>query len=125
MCLHRPAVFLVCLAALLCVAATAIALTKEDVYYGNIRQYSKVAEVNAKKVFMVIPAYREIIDKNIEKDSALYIIKLNEANKVFREAIAEYAKDNNYDLVCEEGRAEGAKNITDDIVKAIKEKTQK
>jgi hypothetical protein len=106
-------------------ATAALALSKTDVYYGNARRYSKPAEVNAKKVFMAIPAYREIVEKNIEKDSALYIIKLTEANKVFREVIAAYAKDNSYDMVCEEGKAEGARNVTDDVVKVLKERDKK
>lgn len=107
------------------VAALAYTLTKEDVYFGNYRHYSKPAEVNAKKVFMVIPPYKEIIDKNIEKDSALYIIKLDEANKIFHEVLKTYAEDNNFDLVCEEGKAEGARNITDDVIKVLKEKERK
>ena len=99
------------------------ALSKEDVYYGKPRRFKKAAEVNAKKVFMAIPAYREIIDKNIEKDSARYVMKLEEANKVFHEAISRYAEENEYDLVCEEGRLEGAHNATDEVVEIIKADT--
>ena len=104
---------------------TAFALNKADVYLGNYRRYNKPAELNAKKAFMAIPAYREIVEKNIEKDSALYIIKLAEANKVFRDVLAAYAKDNNYDMICEEGKVEGAHNITDDVVKILKEREKR
>ena len=98
-----------------------LALSKEDVYYGNYRQYKKAAEVNAKKVFMVIPAYKEIIEKNVDKDSALYLIKLAEANKAFLKAVTKYAKDNGYDLVCEEGALDNAASATDEVIKIAKE----
>ena len=107
--------------ALLTLASAASALAKEEVYFGNSRRYKRVAEVNARKVFMAIPAYKEIIEKNIDKTSALYLVKLAEANEVFREKIRTFAQSNNYDLVCEEGKVEGAYNATDDIIKAIKE----
>jgi hypothetical protein len=112
-------------AIILGVAVAAFALHKEDVYFGNYQRYSKPAEVNAKKVFMVIPPYREIVEKNIEKDSALYIIKLGEANKIFSEVLSTYAKDNSFDLICEEGKVEGARNVTDDVVKIIKDREKK
>jgi hypothetical protein len=102
-------------------SATAWALSKDDVYYGNLKKYSRPAEVNAKKVFKVIPAYKEIIDKNIPTDSAQYLVKLEEANKVFKKIIASYAEDNKYDLVCEEATLANATNITDEIVKLAKE----
>lgn len=100
------------------------ALSKEEVYYGNYRQYKKPAEVNAKKVFLAIPAYKEIIEKNIEEDSALYLIKLAEANKVFSKAVAEYAKDNGYDLVCEEDALDNAEDATDDVIKIVKKNSK-
>lgn len=100
-------------------AAPALALSKEHVYHGKARRYQSPAEINARKVFMAIPAYREIIDKNIEKDSALYIIKLKEANEIFVKVLARYANEHGYDLVCEEGHVEGAVNITEEIVAII------
>ena len=106
------------------VAVLAWAIPAEEVYYGSARRYSKAAEVNAKKVFMAIPAYREIIEENIEKDSARYFLKLREANQIFRRTIAKYAKDNGFDLVCEEGNVEGAYNATDDMIELIKRRTQ-
>ncbi len=118
---RSPGIVALALAVVLLASAAACALTKEDVYYGNGRRYARPAEVNARKVFMAIPAYKEIVEKSIEKDSALYIIKLNEANKVFREVIKKFAEDNSYDLVCEEGKVEGAYCATDDVIKMVKE----
>jgi len=94
-------------------------LSREDVYYGDARRYTRPVEINAKKVFMAIPAYKEIIDKNIPEDSALYFSKLDEANKRFTKAVKTYAEANKCDLVCEEGRLEGAANVTDDVIKII------
>jgi hypothetical protein len=102
-------------------ALAAAALTSEDVYHGDMRRYSKPAEVNAKKVFKVIPAYKEILDKKITEDSAVYLIKLAEANKVFSATLAAYAEDNGYDLICEEGHIANAPNATDDVVKLIED----
>ncbi len=104
-------------------AASAFSLSKEEVYFGNHRQYKKAAEVNAKKVFAQIPAYKEIIDKGIKEDSALYIIKLAEANKVFLEAVKEFAEDKGYDLICEEGALDDAPAVTDEVVEVVKQKT--
>jgi hypothetical protein len=102
-------------------AAGALGLSAVDVYYGDLRHYTKAAEVNARKVFDAIPAYREIVEKNIREDSALYLIKLGEANKVFNKALTGYAEENGYDLVCEEGSILGAADVTGDVVKLITE----
>ncbi|MHC4713742.1 MAG: hypothetical protein ACYTAN_10810 [Planctomycetota bacterium] len=117
----RP--FLACLLAFAVLSAVAFPLSKEEVYYGNHRQYKKAAEVNAKKVFVNIPAYKEIIDKDIDEDSALYLIKLAEANRIFLEAVKEFAKDKGYDLICEEGALEDAPCVTAEVVKIVKDKT--
>jgi len=106
--------------ALLLAASIASALAKEEIYYGSSRRFSRPAEINARRVFMAIPAYKEIIEKNIDKTSALYLVKLAEANEVFRETIRRFAEANNYDLICEEGKMEGAYNATEDVIKAIK-----
>jgi len=104
-------------------AASARALSREDVYYGNRKQYKKPAAIKAKKVFMAIPAYKEIVEKDIKEDSALYLKKLAEANKIFLDVLKEFAQDNGYDLICEEGALDDAQVVTDDVVKAVKEKS--
>ena len=109
----------------LTVVTAAAGLSKDDVYYGNHRKFKRPAEVNAKKVFMVIPSYKEIIEKNIKKDSALYIAKLSKANKVFLKAMKKYAEANKFDLVCEEGALKKAHNATDDVIKIVKKMTKK
>lgn len=109
--------------ALTAVAAVA-GLSKDDVYYGNHRKFKRPAEVNAKKVFMAIPSYKEIVEKDIKKDSALYIAKLSKANKVFLKAVKKYAEANKFDLVCEEGALKKAHNATDDVVKIVKQMTK-
>ena len=109
-------------AVFLALCGAASALSKEEVYHGNHRKYKKPAEVNAKKVFAVIPAYKEIVEKDIKEDSALYLIKLAEANKLFLKCVKEYAEDKGYDLVCEEGALEDATSVTDDVIKLVKEK---
>jgi len=102
-------------------AAAFAALSAENVYYGDRNNYKKAVEINAKKVFAVIPAYKEIVDKNISQRSALYIAKLDEANRIFKKAVSSYAEDNKYDLVCEEGNVKDAPNATDDVAKLAKE----
>ena len=106
-------------------AASARALSRDEVYYGNRQQYEKPAAIEAKKVFMAIPAYKEIVEKDIEEDSALYLKKLAEANKIFLDVLKEFARDNGYDLICEEGALDDAQVVTDDVVKAVKKKTEK
>ena len=106
----------------LALSVTALAaISAENVYYGNQNKYKKPVEINAKKVFAVIPAYKEIVDKKIPADSALYMVKLDEANKVFAKVLKSFAADNKYDLVCEEGSVKDAPNATDDVVKLVKE----
>lgn len=119
----RRFVFLFAILSLL--AASARALSREDVYYGNRKQYKKPAAIKAKKVFMAIPAYKEIIEKDIKEDSALYMKKLAEANRIFLDVLKEFAQDNGYDLICEEGALDDAQVVTDDVVKAVKEKTER
>ena len=113
----------VVLAGLACGVACAAAavLSKEHVYYGDAQQYSKPAEICARTVFMAIPEYKEIVEKDIREDSALYLMKLSEANKTFTKVLGDYAKNNGYDLVCEVGHVEGAPNATEDIVKIIED----
>ena len=107
------------------VATTCVsALSREEVYYGDRRRYRKPAAVKAKKVFMAIPAYKEIVEKDIEEDSALYLKKLAEANKIFLDVLKEFAEDNGYDLICEEGALDDATVVTDDVVEAVKKKTE-
>ncbi len=125
MCFHSVSRVAMSVVVVLALCGSLLALSKEDVYYGNYRQYKKAAEVNAKKVFMVIPAYKEIIEKDIDKDSALYLIKLAEANKAFLKAVSKYAKDNGYDLVCEEGILDNATSATDEVIKIIREGIKK
>ena len=98
-------------------------LDKEHVYYGNPRKYSKPVEIDARKVFMEIPAYKEIIDKNIDEDSALYLIKLAEANKLFLKALEKYAEEAKVDLICEEGALEKAPSVTDELIKVVRQLT--
>jgi len=100
--------------------AGALAVSREDVYYGNHRKYDSAAEVTARKVFAVIPAYKEIAEENIEEDSALYYIKLAEANKIFKKAVGKFAEDEGYDLVCEVGSIEDAPDVTDEVKKVVK-----
>lgn len=119
----RRLIFLFAILPLL--AASARALSRDEVYYGNRQQYEKPAAIEAKKVFMAIPAYKEIVEKDIEEDSALYLKKLAEANKIFLDVLKEFARDNGYDLICEEGALDDAQVVTDDVVKAVKKKTEK
>ena len=124
------AMLAVCIVAVSFAAALAsTTLSSDDVYFGDMRRYSKPAEISARKVFKVIPAYREILEKKITEDSALYLIKLAEANKVFADALSAYAGDNGYDLICQEGHIANAPNVTDEVVKLIEaakeEKEQK
>ncbi len=101
------------------------ALSAEDVYFGDCRHYSRPVEINAKKVFMAIPSYREIVEKSIPANSALYMLKLDEANKTFKRAVKAYAEENMCDLVCEEGRIKGASNITDEVIAKIETENRK
>jgi len=111
------------LAALCLLCAPVLALSTDEVYYGNRRQFKKPASVNAKKVFMAIPAYKDIVEKNIEEDSALYLKKLAEANKLFLKVLKKFAQDNGYDLICEEGALDDAPVVTDEVVKLVREET--
>ncbi len=105
------------------ISAAALALSRSDVYYGNRRQYTNPASVNARAVFTAIPAYREIIERNIDEGSALYLKKLEEANRIFNEAIVSFAESNGYDLICEEGALDDAPLVTDQVVRLVRQMT--
>jgi len=110
--------------ALLVSAGAGLALDKESVYFRKGRKFSNAAEINAKKIFMLIPAYKEIFEKNIDEESALYLIKLAEANKIFLKAVKKCAEDNSYDIICEEGALKKATNVTEEVAKIVKELTR-
>lgn len=84
-------------------AAMAGAIGK--VYFGNPRNYQRPAELEAAKVFQVIPEYEEW--QKLEPSDPRYWTLLDKANTRFIRALVTVARKYGYDLIGEKGFLRG------------------
>src|SRR5262245_2754727 len=97
---RRTAIGLVLLGSgLLAAAEVKYEVERSKVDHGNADAFSKPAVVKSLTVFQGIKAYKTIQDENITPDSARYFLLLKEANEVFKNGLAQVAKDESLDLV--------------------------
>ncbi len=99
-------------------------LNKQQVYYGDPKNFSSASVVSAKKIFDEIPAYKQIKDEGLDKNDPRYWILLEKANKVFKKVVKKAAKSGGYDLVAEVGALKGADefpNLTAECIDLIEE----
>lgn len=94
-----------------------------DVYLGDKTKFKNPCILTRKKVFAQIPAIQQIKREGLDKNSARYSFLIEQANKVFRKAVAEAAAEKGYDLVGERGavKASNGSRIPD-ITKTVIEK---
>jgi hypothetical protein len=100
---------------MLVLVVTAAAVTADvvgNVYFGNPRNYRNPAELEAAKVFQVIPEYQELLRQKLETSDPRYWSLMDKANTRFIRALVSVAKKYNYDLIGEKGFL-GRQNVTD------------
>jgi len=75
------------------------------VYFGNPRNFHSPAELEAARIFKVIPEYREW--EKLEPSDPRYWTLLDRANTRFIRALVSVARRYNYDLIGEKGFLRG------------------
>jgi len=93
-------------------AATVVADVVGNVYFGNPRNYRNPAELEALKVFQVIPEYQELVRRKLDSSDPRYWSLMDKANTRFIRALVGVAKKYNYDLIGEKGFL-GRQDVTD------------
>jgi len=78
-------------------------IDKDKCYLGDPEDFVKPAEVDSQKVFAVIPAYKEILEKGLDPSDARYHILMAEASEVFNVALVKCSEKYGYDLIGEKG----------------------
>jgi len=97
---------------LIVIAAAVTAEVVGNVYFGNPRNYRNPAELEAAKVFQVIPEYQDLLRQKLETSDPRYWSLMDKANTRFIRALVSVAKKYNYDLIGEKGFL-GRQNVTD------------
>lgn len=77
------------------------------VYFGNPRNFYSPAQLEAARIFKVIPEYREW--EKLEPSDPRYWTLLDRANTRFIRALVSVARRYNYDLIGEKGFLRGHK----------------
>ena len=77
------------------------------VYFGNPRNFYRPAELEASKVFQVIPEYQEW--QKLDPSDPRYWTLLDKANTCFIRALVSVARRYDYDLIGEKGFLRGHK----------------
>ena len=105
-------------------AAVVIAEVVGNVYFGNPRNYRNPRELEAAKVFQVIPEYQDLVRQKLEISDPRYWSLMDKANTRFIRALVSVAKKYNYDLIGEKGfLGPGIADITLVVVDEIQGKS--
>ena len=106
-------------------AIAGVEIDESEIYYGDPDFFEKPAVVAANDIFMAIPAYRKIVDEHIPKSDPRYWLLMEEANKIFRRALARTRREHGYDLVGEIGSiqidGESPPEITEIVVGVVED----
>jgi hypothetical protein len=97
---------------LVAMAVTVAAEVVGTVYFGNPRNYRNPAELEAAKVFQVIPEYQELVRQKLDNSDPRYWSLMDRANTRFIRALVSVAKKYSYDLIGEKGFL-GRQGVTD------------
>jgi len=89
--------------------ATAVARPIGKVYFGNPRNYHRPAELEAAKVFKVIPEYQQLVREGVSPEDPRYWSLMDKANTRFIRALVSVARKYGYDLIGEKGFLRGQK----------------
>lgn len=73
----------------------------EAVYFGSGEHPTSPAVAVADEVWLAIPEYRKILDKNLTDDDPEYHLLMKRASERFQEALKSEAKRQGFDLIAE------------------------
>ena len=76
-----------------------VTIDEADIYYGDPSDFTKPAVVDVDRVYMSIPEYKEIIDRDMDDSKPRYLMLMRTASKKFRTALKKAAKAKGYDLI--------------------------
>jgi len=100
-------------------------INRDKLYHGDPDDFTKAGCIAADKVYLLIPAYAEIVDKGLTQDDPEYWILMNKANEVFKRALSKTEDDHEYDLIGELGsiviNGKKAPDITAKVKKIVRE----
>ena len=96
------------------------------IYFGDKASFDpedggRVATVRAKDVYLKIPAYRRILEEDIDKDSAQGKKLIKEATTCFGKGVKVASRNGRFVLVVEEGGIQGypTLDITARVIEAL------
>ncbi len=98
----------------------------KQIFFGDPKDFDAPAAVSIGKVIEATPEYQEIKTEKIKRGTGKYWILLSKATDCAVAAIAEVAKELNYDLVAENSYLIGLKpKVTaEDVTKSVVEKIE-
>lgn len=92
---------------LLLVACASPAWAEATVYFGQLQGSERPAVVEAARVYPAISAYRQIGERGLTTDDAAYWVLMERAERAFKRAVAQAARDGDHDVVAERGGLDG------------------
>lgn len=88
---------------LLLAACAAPVWAEATVHYGALEGSERPAVVEAARVYPAIPAYRQIGERGLTTDDAAYWVLMERAERAFKRAVAQAAREADHDVVVEKG----------------------
>ena len=76
-----------------------VTIDEAEIYYGDPSEFKKPAVVDVDRIYMSIPEYKEIIDRDMDDSKPRYLMLMRTASKKFRTALKKAAKAKGYDLI--------------------------
>ncbi len=116
-----PVLSMLLLAGAAWAAADYRVVDRSKVYHGLADSFSSPATVVSTRVFDTLPAMKKIEEEKVKRDTARWHVLIKEANEQFQKALKTVSKENEYDLIAEEGAVTGSKaipNVTDQAIAA-------
>jgi hypothetical protein len=98
----------------------------EKVFLGDVNKYSRPAQIDGDRVFLEIPAYREIVERKLAPRDPEYYPLFQKANGIFLKALRQIARERGFDLISKlnpiEARGETIPDITAEVLAALGKK---
>lgn len=111
-----------------CLIAFSVPNDKQDktvVFYGSLDSFDNAAEVSIDLIIYKTEEYKTITKEKIKRGTGKYWILMEKASKKVKNAIEQFGKDNDYDLVVLRGYIKSVNDeipvtdITDKIIEIV------
>jgi hypothetical protein len=102
--------------------AGSIRIDPDKLYLGSLEKYSRPAVIDGEQVYRRIPAYREVLERKLDRRDPDYYPCLQRANVVFLRALRQVCRAGGYDLVAERGSLrseEPVPEITEEVLELV------